>query len=117
MEPFDRYVRAWNAGELEEWVAVHHPDVEYVSLALPDPRVFRGHEGLREVWRESRANWQHFRFSILDEEGGVFETTFTGLEMHQGTEISGVLWFRVECREGRIVRLWSALDAGLLPAE
>lgn len=50
---FDRYVAAWNAGDLEAWLAVHAPDVEYVSLATGDARVFRRQDGLREVWMEA----------------------------------------------------------------
>lgn len=45
----------------------------------------------------------------------MIEVAFSGMERLQGTEISGALWFRVEERDGRIVRLWSALDAALLP--
>ncbi|MGI8749058.1 MAG: nuclear transport factor 2 family protein [Thermoleophilaceae bacterium] len=111
----DDYVAAWNAGDLDAWIGVHASDVEYVSLATGDARVFRGQEGLREVWRESRANWDRFELSIVDREGIVIEIAFSGRESMQGIEIGGVLWFRVEARDGRIARLWSALDAALLP--
>jgi hypothetical protein len=94
---------------------VHAADVEYVSLATGEARVFRGEEGLREVWTESRANWDRFELSILDDQGPAVEVAFSGMETLQGTEISGALWFRVEERDGRIARLWSALDAALLP--
>ena len=39
---------------------------------------------------------------------------FSGMELEQGTELSGVLWFSVESRDGKIARLRSAMDAGLL---
>ena len=113
--PFDRYVSAWNAGDLDRWLEAHHDDVEYVSLAGPEPRIFRGHDGLREVWAESRANWHRFQLSVVDDEGGVTEVMFSGIELNQGTELSGVLWFRVEEKDGRIVRVSSALDASALP--
>ena len=113
--PFDSYVRAWNAGDLETWLEAHRDDVEYVSLAGPEPRTFRGHDGLREVWAESRANWHRFELSVVDDEGAVTEVMFSGMELEQGIELSGVLWFRVEAQDGRITRLWSALDATELP--
>jgi hypothetical protein len=116
MGAFDAYVAAWNAGDLDAWLDAHHPEAEYVTLAGPEPRTFAGHDGLREAWAEGRANWEVFRFQVLDEEGGVLEVGFRGVEHLQGIEISGVLWFRVEEREGRITRLWSAMDAGALPA-
>lgn len=115
VEPFDRYVAAWNAGDLDRWLEAHHDQVEYVSLAGPEPRSFEGHEGLREVWAESRANWHRFELSVVDDDGDVTEVTFSGMELEQGTELSGVLWFRVEAKDGRITRLWSALDASELP--
>ncbi len=106
---------------------MHSGDVEYVSLATGEPRVFRGGEGLREVWRESRANWDQFELSVVDtrdgqgrqgtgEEEGTIEVGFRGIEAARGIQLAGVLWFRVDESEGRIARIWSALDAGLLPS-
>jgi ketosteroid isomerase-like protein len=112
--PFDLYVAAWNAGDLDAWLDAHHDDVEYVSLAGPEPRSFTGHEGLREVWAESRANWHRFELSVLDDDSQPIEVTFSGMELDQGIELSGLLWFSVESREGKISRLRSAMDASLL---
>lgn len=112
---FDRYVAAWNAGDLDGWLDVHAPDAEYVTLAGPEPRTFRGHDGLREAWAEGRANWESFRFTIQNEREGVLRVGYSGVERLQRIEISGVLWFRYEERDGRIARLWSALDGAELP--
>ncbi len=112
--PFDRYVAAWNAGDLESWLEAHHDDAEYVSLAGPEPRSFSGHDGLREVWAESRANWHRFELSVLDDDSEPIEVMFSGMELEQGIELSGVLWFAVETRDGRISRVRSAMDAGEL---
>ena len=95
---------------------MHAPDAEYVTLAGPAPRTFAGHEGLREAWAEGRANWEVFRFQVIDEEAGVLEVGFRGIERMQGIEISGVLWFLVEECDGLIARVWSAMDAAALPA-
>lgn len=114
MNPFDRYVAAWNARDLDAWLEAHHDDVEYVSLAGPEPRAFAGHDGLREVWAESRANWHRFELSVLDDDSEPLEVMFSGMELEQGIELSGVLWFSVESRNGKIARLRSAMDAGLL---
>ena len=86
-----------------------------MSLADPEPRTFRGHEGLREVWAESRAHWHRFELSVVDDDGDVTEVTFSGMELDHGIELSGVLWFRIESTDGRISRVWSALDASELP--
>lgn len=86
-----------------------------MSLASGHARAFRGHDGMREVWAESRANWVRFSFSVIAERDGVIEVNFSGLDTVGGPEHTGALWFRAEGNDGRIVRLWSALDAGLLP--
>ena len=65
------------------------------------------------MWAESRANWHRFELSVLDE-GDPIEVMFSGMELEQGTELSGVLWFDVESRDGKLARVRSALDAGLL---
>ena len=44
----------------------------------------------------------------------MHEVGFQGVERTQGIQLSGVLWFRVQERDGRIARLWSALDAAEL---
>jgi ketosteroid isomerase-like protein len=111
---FDRYVAAWNAGDLHAWLDAHHEEVDYVSLAGPEPRTFEGHDGLREVWAESRANWHRFQLSVVDDDGDAIEVTFSGMELEQGIELSGVLWFSVESRDGKISRVRSAIDASLL---
>lgn len=115
MTAFGRYVAAWNAGDREGWLAVHHEEVEYVSLASADARVFRGHDGMREVWDESRGNWSRFIFSILAERDELSQVAYSGIETLGGAELKGVLWFRAQSREGQIVRLWSAFDAAALP--
>ena len=114
MQPFDLYIRAWNAGDLDAWLAAHHSDARYESLAGREPRSFEGHEGLREVWAESRANWHRFELSVLGDEGDLIEVMFSGMELEQGIELSGVLWFDVESRDGKVARVRSALDAGVL---
>lgn len=96
---------------MDAWLATQTPDVEYVSLAAGDARVFSGHEGMHRVWAESGANWEAFRFALLSEQDGLLEVGFTGIERLQRRRISGALWFRLEERDGRIARLWSAAEA------
>ena len=51
---------------------------------------------------------------MLDDDSEPIEVMFSGMELEQGTELSGVLWFSVESRDGRIARVRSAMDAGEL---
>jgi hypothetical protein len=115
MAVFDDYVAAWNAGDLEAWLDAHAEDAEYTPLAAGDGRVYRGREELRETWRESRANWDRFAFAVVDEADGLVQVEFSGIESLNATRVAGTLWFRVHERDGRIARLWSALEPGALP--
>ncbi len=51
---------------------------------------------------------------MLDDDGSPIEVMFSGMELEQGIELSGVLWFDVESRDGKLARVRSALDAGVL---
>lgn len=66
------------------------------------------------MWAESRANWHRFELSVLDDEGSPIEVMFSGMELEHGIELSGVLWFEVESRYGKLARVRSALDASVL---
>lgn len=107
---------AWNAGDLGAWLDLHAEDAEYTPLAAGDGRTYRGRDGLSEAWRESRANWDRFAFSVLGDEDGLIRVEFSGIESLNATRVAGELWFRVHERDGRIARLWSALEPGELPA-
>jgi hypothetical protein len=52
---------------------------------------------------------------VLGDEDGLVQVEFSGIESLNATRVSGELWFRVHERDGRIARLWSALEPGELP--
>ena len=88
-----------------------------MTFAGPEPRTFSGHDGLRAgVGRGPRQLGGVPLPGARIEEDGVLEVGFRGIEQMQGIELSGVLWFRVEERDGQLARVWSALDAGELPS-
>lgn len=86
-----------------------------MSLAGDEARAFSGHEGMGQVWAESRANWARFEFDVVGASGDVVQVAFAGNDTLERSEVHGMLWFRAETRDGLIVRLWSALDPGRLP--
>jgi len=65
-----RTVEAWNAADLDAWLAAADPDVEWYTalegLIEGFESAYRGHEGLREGWRQYREFWQEFRVEPLD---------------------------------------------------
>ena len=71
-------VDAWNRDDLEGWLSLAHPEIEWSSATMRQlegaERVYRGHAELRRFWEEWRAVW-NFEIELLEArevEGGVF---------------------------------------------
>jgi ketosteroid isomerase-like protein len=64
---------AWNRNDLDAWLEVLHPDVEFhTSGVWPDfDPVYRGREGLADFWRRMHEPWEKFRIEVdqIDEQG------------------------------------------------
>jgi hypothetical protein len=45
-----RLVRDFGRRDLESYLEVMHPEVEFTTVAFGEERVFRGHSGVREWW-------------------------------------------------------------------
>lgn len=46
----DRVVREFERRDLESYLTLMHPQVEFTTVAFGEQRVFRGHDGVREWW-------------------------------------------------------------------
>jgi ketosteroid isomerase-like protein len=46
----DRVVREFQRRDLEDYLELMHPEVEFTTVAFGEERVFRGHAGVREWW-------------------------------------------------------------------
>ena len=70
---------AWNRNDLDAWLEVLHPDVEFhTSGVWPDfDPVYRGREGLAEFWLRMHEPWERFRIDVdrIDEQGDCFVLT------------------------------------------
>jgi hypothetical protein len=47
---YARVARDFDRRDLESYLEVMHPEVEFTTVAFGDERVFRGHAGVREWW-------------------------------------------------------------------
>ena len=47
----------WNSGDLDAWLELLDPEVETVFYAGPDASTYRGHEGVRQWYREGLEAW------------------------------------------------------------
>ena len=57
---------AWNQEDLDAWLEVLHPDVEFHNAGVfPDfDRVYRGHDGVSEFWRAMHEPWESLRVEL-----------------------------------------------------
>jgi ketosteroid isomerase-like protein len=94
----------------ESFFSVCDPGIEWdMSRLMPEPRVYHGHDGVREFWRSWTGTWNDFDFQLEqaidagDDEvvasvhqGGIGRGSGVGVEQRFGQ-----VW---TVRNGRIVR-------------
>jgi ketosteroid isomerase-like protein len=95
----------------ESFFSVCHPEIEWdVSRFMPEPRVYHGHEGVREFWRGWAGTWEDFDFVLeqaIDAGGDevVANVRQSGRGRGSGVTVElhfGQLW---TVRDGMIMRL------------
>lgn len=97
---------AWNRDDLDSWLQVLHPEVEFhTSGAWPDfDRVYRGKEGLTRFWRLMQEPWQEFRIDVeeVEEEGDCFTLTlrFRARGVDSGLEVDMRFANAIRVRDG-----------------
>jgi ketosteroid isomerase-like protein len=114
VETVRRAVEAWNGDDLDAFLAVLDPDVEWHPAIQPGlegrATTYRGHDGAREIWRQDRGEaWERLtnraqEFRDLGESVlalGHMDLTAraTGIEIRQ--ELGEVF----DLRAGKIVRI------------
>jgi ketosteroid isomerase-like protein len=94
----------------ESFFAVCDPEIEWdVSRLMPEPRVYHGHDGVREFWRSWVGTWRDFDFELEEaiDAGGdqvVARVRQVGRGRGSGVDVElrfGQIW---TVRDGRIVR-------------
>jgi ketosteroid isomerase-like protein len=98
---------AFNGRDLDAFLALFDPDVEFTAYAMQleggDP--YRGHEGIRAWWENILAVYPDFRAEI-DDVRDVGDLTITRLRIHgRGVESDAPMdqevWQVVRIREGQ----------------
>ncbi len=108
-EIVERGYRAWNEDELDDLLAVCHPEVEYhTSGVFPGMEpVYRGEEGMRRWWADFREPWQRLRaiperiVDNGDEMAILIRFEGTG---RQGIETTMQFINTIEIRDGLAIR-------------
>jgi ketosteroid isomerase-like protein len=60
VEVVRRVIEAWNRDDLDAMLAMHHPDLEYVTTGLfPGlDSIYHGHDGFIKYWQDFRDIWE-----------------------------------------------------------
>ena len=107
---------AWSRRDLDALLEVVHPAAEARPIlgANIGASVYRGHEGLREWFRDLHQEWETFqtRVTRIDVRGDRAVLT---IDVHargraSGVVIDGDLYHLVELRDGMILRLEAFRD-------
>jgi hypothetical protein len=86
-------MEAWNTEDLDAWLAMCHPDVEFhTSGAFPDlDPVYRGHTGFTKFWQDMHGPWASLRLQpgTIEEHGDwiVYELRFQAKGVESGVEV------------------------------
>jgi uncharacterized protein len=111
-ENVDLVVRAHQLSrrDPESFFSICDPGIEWdVSRLMPEPRVYCGHDGVREFWRSWTGTWDDFDFHLeraVDAGGDCVVASIHQVGRGRGSGVGveqrfGQVW---TVRNGRIVR-------------
>jgi ketosteroid isomerase-like protein len=107
---------AWSRRDIEALLEAVHPDAEARPIlgANIGASVYRGHDGLRQWFRDLHQEWESFQTRVtgIDERG---ERALCTIDIHargraSGVVIEGELYHLIELRDGLILRLEAFRD-------
>jgi ketosteroid isomerase-like protein len=115
---------AFGAGDRVEWRRHFHPDVvwDVTDSAMPLAKVYRGHEGVEEFFRDWLGTWDDYRQETLEviDAGDSVIVVFrqTGRGRSSGIEVDRVFYNLYELADGKVVRfrLFESREAALAAA-
>jgi ketosteroid isomerase-like protein len=95
---------AINAGDIEGFAAVVHPEVEFTSLvAEAEGTTYRGHEGLRAWWENVANQFDDVHWDLLEVrtagERGLLRIRMSGVL--SGVPLEQTMWQAVRVRDGK----------------
>ena len=104
-----RFLDALNRHDLEDFLAVCHPDVELRSLASDLGGSFRGHDGIRVYFREFTDTFDEYHFEIERiEDREDLVVGWVGVHARARTSGVDLDWQAVLATRFRDGRLWRA---------
>ena len=118
VEVAQQAIEAWNRLDLDAFMTAWHPEAEW-RPAFPKGTegtggIFRGHDGIREAWRNVRAAWSVYQVEpqevrMVDDSllvlGRIFARGETS-EIEIDSDWSAVLRYR----DDKVISAWDWLD-------
>jgi ketosteroid isomerase-like protein len=111
-----RGYEAFNRGDIEAALAFLHPEIEWNTYIVPGPGggVYRGHDGVRELWADAKRIFGDFR-NVPEEiyEAGEHVIAYVSVEgvgMRSGIAVQARIAHLYSFRDGKIVSVRSFED-------
>jgi ketosteroid isomerase-like protein len=118
VDAFKRAVEAMNRGDIEAALNELDPEVEW-HPALPvllrgEAVVYRGHDGVREFFREVRELWSevHYEISLIEEADDrvVAVGRIRIRDRESDAESEALVGYICLMRRAKVIRIWGFLD-------
>jgi ketosteroid isomerase-like protein len=118
VEAFKRGNAAWNRGDIDAMLEVDDPEVEVHAVAPAmlggESTVYRGHEGVRELFRDVHEAFVEHRIEI-SEIRDLGERVLAVGQLHgrgtgSGAEVESPIAYVVEFKNGKIIRIDDFFD-------
>jgi len=110
-------IDAWNAEDLDRWLACWDPSCVWVPGMrgrMEGTQTYRGREGLQRYWAEDAEVWERFVVEVHDVRTKGSEvvaiTTGSARGKHSEVDTRASMAFRFRVRDGKIVRGESYLE-------
>jgi ketosteroid isomerase-like protein len=104
--------QAFGAGDRVEWRRHFHPDVvwDVTDSSMPGAKVYRGHDGVEEFFRDWLGTWDEYRqetLEVVDAGRDRVLVVFrqTGRGRSSGVQVERDFHALYDLAEGRVVRL------------
>ena len=106
VEAVRRAYAAFHSGDLDDLLAVIHPEVEFTSLiAEAEGEVFHGHDGVRRWWKEVVLPLGGLQAELeeIRDFGGIVVLRVLGTYSPRGVEVNQTFWHVLRFRDGKAV--------------
>jgi ketosteroid isomerase-like protein len=108
VELYRRGIEAFNRRDLDEFLALAHPDVVGISRVLAiEGKAYRGHDGTREWWNDLLGVFPDFTIEIVwvRDTGDLTVSELRNSARGEGSAaLAEHVWQVSEWRDGRVVR-------------